>query len=284
MAYRRSTRTSRRSRRGGVRRRTTRTTRRSRPYRARRTRVSRRAILNITSTKKQDNMLSTNPSGLPGGYSGGSATFLFCPSFRQRAVDVSGETEDATAARLTQSTYVRGIKEKIYVTTAGGSPVRWRRIVYETKNRATNITAGSYQATLPADVRVRPMQVQTPGSILAIAGHVMAGVIGTDYLSLINGKPDPNKVRVYRDNTYTLNPGNATGHAKEHTFWTGINGTLTYADNEAGNDEVSSPWAEEGRMGLGNIFILDIFDIAITTTPPTEVSFVPQTTYYWHER
>jgi len=246
--------------------------------------LTRRAILNITSTKKQDNMLSTNPAGLPGGYSGGSATFLFCPSYRFREEDIAGETEDANASRTAESTYVRGIREKIYVTTAGGSPVRWRRIIFSTKNRATGITGGTYQATLPGDIRVRPMQVQTGASLIALSNLCMTGELGTDYLALINGKPDPNKVKVHRDNTYTLNPGNATGYAKEHTFWTSINSTLIYADHETGNDEVSNPWCQEGRAGMGNIFIIDIFDVAITTNPASTVNFVPQTTYYWHEK
>lgn len=286
MAFRRSSRFSRRPRRRRAVRRTTRTRRSTRFGRSRISRrvMSRRHILNISSRKKQDTMLSTDPVGIPGGYSGGSATFLFCPSFRERAEDVTGETEDANGARTAESTYVRGIKEKIFVTINGGSPLRWRRIIYSTKDRASGVTSGSYQAQIAGGIRVRPMQVQNPASVTALGLQIMTGNQGQDYLTLLSGKTDPHKVLVHHDSTRILNPENATGYAREHDFWTPINKTLIYDDNEFGEDETSSPWSTLGRLGLGNIFILDIFDIALTTTPATTFQFIPATTYYWHEK
>lgn len=138
MAYRRSyrrnarKRTPRRSTRRVARRTRTRITRRPRT-------MSRKRVLNISSRKKQDNMLpyATNPDGSGGvpasfgvpGNNGGC--FVWCATARDRSSNLGDPT--ATSVRETDVIYARGLKERIRLTSNSARSWRWRRICFTAK-------------------------------------------------------------------------------------------------------------------------------------------------------
>lgn len=291
MAYRRSSRIARRPRRRAVRRRTTRTTRRTRPYRARRPRrMTRRNILELTSTKKQDTMLCTNPLGAPGPYpqagvNASAGSFIFCPTYRPKATDVTGETENSASARFSSTCYVKGIRERWSISSVGGSPIRWRRIVFHTASTLTSVVpAGKYQGTLPGNIRIRPFQNLTTTELNDLMTQVAQGVKGTDYLDWPDFKCDVNKIKVISDKTSIIRPETSAGTSRTVNIYTPIEKYIRYLDNEFAEDEVSSPYCTPSGSPLGNVFIWDIFQATLTTSPETNISVAVNTTHYWHER
>lgn len=247
--------------------------------------MSRRHILNITSQKKQDTMISVNAISpiTVGGYVGTTAQLLFCPTYRNRDADSTGANEDPQAGRTSQHTYAKGIREKIFFTTAGGSPVRWRRIIFSTKNDLFSIV-NKYQFSSGVGVRSRPVLALSGTEIGTLQAECFEGTPTTDYIGSLDGKLDPDKVTIHKDMNMVINPGNSNGSTKMMNFYHPLEKNLTYRDNEVGNESSSSPFAEQRGKGLGNVFIWDIFEVVVSTTPETQVQFLPNTTYYWHEK
>ncbi len=139
MPLRRSTRTRRSGRRPA---RATRYRRKSGYYpriRVRRRPMTKRRILNVTSKKKQDNMLpyvqnaqgagqALGPIVIP---STGVTSFIFSPTARN--YDPIGDT---TSTRNSQTIFARGFKEKISMRMSDGTAWRWRRIIFAAKGLA----------------------------------------------------------------------------------------------------------------------------------------------------
>lgn len=248
--------------------------------------MSRRHILNITSEKKQDTMISLSAISpiVVGGYVGPSAHLLFCPTYRNRTSDDSGFNEDPGAGRTAQHTYAKGIREKIFFTSSGGSPLRWRRIIFSTKSRLDGVDPNKYQFSSGAGVRSRPMLPLDGTSIANLQLAIFQGKPATDYIGSLDGKVDLDMIKVHKDMNMVVNPGNATGNTKVMNFYTPLEKNLTYADTEVGNEDASSPYSEFSAKGLGNVFIYDIFETVVTTSPESQIQFLPNTTYYWHEK
>ena len=66
-------------------------------------------------------------------------------------------------------------------------------------------------------------------------------------------------------------------------MWLPINKTLVYSDEEAGNDINQGQLSTLGRQGLGDVFVLDLFDCS-TANNASSLVFEPEATLYWHER
>jgi len=248
--------------------------------------MTRRRILNITAEKKQDTMISLSAISpiTIGGYVGPSAQLLFCPTYRNRVSDDSGNNEDPTAGRTAQHTYAKGIREKIFFTTNGASPIRWRRIIFSTKSQLPGVDVNKYQFVSGAGVRSRPMLALDGTSIANLQIECFEGKPATDYIGSLDGKLDPDRVTIHSDTHRVINPGNASGNTRIINTYTPLERSLTYGDAEAGNESTSSPYAELRGKGLGNVFIWDIFESVVTTSPETQVQVLPNTTYYWHEK
>lgn len=254
--------------------------------------MSRRRILNITSTKKQDNMLPSLPTtGLPAnnGFTtaaDGAGALIFCPTFRFLETDSNNTaTAVSTAGRNRQTCYARGVKETVIFTVSGPSPVRWRRIVIETTDTImgtlfyTNTLGNSSTAG-----RTRPMNtlVGTP-EFPALTALIFKGQQQNDWVNIFDAKLDTQRVKVHRDITRTVSPGNATGSTRLNKYWLPLNKNITYGDDEFGEDDISSGFCANNRSTMGNIFMIDFFEPVISGQS-TQINFNPQTTYYWHEK
>lgn len=247
--------------------------------------MSRRHILNITSKKKQDTMVAVNNISpiTVGGYQGGTAQLLFCPTYRFRDPENNAANADPQAGRTSLHTYAKGIREKIFMTTAGGSPVRWRRIIFSTKNDLFALV-NKYQFSSGTQVRSRPLLPLTLTEIGILLSETMEGAANTDFIGALDGKLDPDRVTIHTDRNMVINPGNSNGSTRIHNFYTPLERNLTYRDNEFGNETTSSAFADQRGKGLGNVFIWDIFETVVTTDPVSQIQFLPNTTYYWHEK
>lgn len=300
---RRSTR-SRRSVR--PRRRLRRVARRRRVIRRRGTR-SRRSLLNITSVKKRDNMATwiPNASGTPGGAgsfgnlgipaTGGFVNTLFCPS--ARSLDQVQLTSFPTGPQWREraSTYSVGYKETTVVRLAGGAPMRWRRIVFHVKDLRNRYFAfdplgtTDYYTLLNTSGYVR-QTTPVSGTLQAVlwslifegAQAVTATSTG-DWNDPFLAKVDTARISLISDKTHVFNPGNATGQVRTFKQYYPTKKTLLYEDDEAEEDMNPSRFATTSKVGMGDLYVFDLFQYAVSDANSAS-SVSHEGTYYWHER
>lgn len=266
-------------------RRTTRVTRRSRPRR--RPRMSRRAVLNITSTKKQDNQLNVDATGavLPNGLTtpavGGF--FIFSPTYRFLEADANGAIK-GTSSRTSPDTFAVGFKETINFTVVGTSPVRWRRIMFSTKSVLFSNSFYSLPVLGLGQTRGRPLNtLASAPEFLLLTDFIFKGTQNQDWTNIFDAKIDTQRITLHRDVAMVVNPGNQAGSTRILKSWLPLRKRFLYGDDESGDAEQSLPSSANTTSGLGNVFIVDFMEPAIAGTG-TLINFNPQSTYYWHER
>lgn len=267
--------------------------------------MSRRRLLNITSTKKQDNMLHfyhTDPNN-PGtpvqgagtviGSVGG--TFLWNATFRDRSqvIPALGQADRvAMTMRESDTCFIRGVKERLRLTTNTGQPWAWRRIVFTNK--------GFYDALIA--VGVTPNQLNTVRLEQNNSGwsrvttnirnttienltnnFLFKGQINIDWSDVHTAAVDTSRVTLLYDKRRVLRSGNASGILKEVKQWLPVNKNIVYDNDENGNTESNSGFSVTGKAGMGDLWIMDFFD-CIEPSSTNELRFGTHATLYWHEK
>jgi len=293
MAYGRTSRRRRTIRRRP--RRVTRRTRKTAPrYRTRKTRMmSRKRVLNITSEKKHDNMLPvsftpTGSSASAGGYTvtGNSSAFMiWCPSYRDRiATDPTG-----VSTRANDTVFMRGLKESITIRTSGvGSTGNaaswlWRRILFTAKGLQQLLgTSVDHSFTSSGYVR---FLANHNGTTFAsnVSDLLFQGVINTDWLDIMTAKTDTTRLNVIYDKTTRLVPQSAARQYWKYKRWHPFNKNLVYANEENGSTETNSGYSTLGKPGMGDIYVVDMFQCASNDVSDT-IFFSPEACLYWHEK
>lgn len=291
MAFRRSyaRRTSRRRVTRRPRRSARRTVRRPIGRRSIMRRTSTRRILNIASTKKQDNMISfvTNAAGVPTsgvgryGLAGDQVgQFVWCATARDRI-----GTGDATATSLRNSDvcYMRGLKEKILISTTGGSAWRWRRICFTAKG------------LVPPSGTVDSLEVSPNGWVRLMANQwtsalgngfnslIFKGTAGLDWTDVFTAKVDTSRVTIKFDKTFVVSSGNANGIVRNFNLWHPMNQNLVYDNDENGESEINSTRSTSSKAGMGDYYVIDYF-VSVDASASQLLYISPQATLYWHEK
>ncbi len=228
MAYRRSY--SRRPR--TTRKRTTRkgyggrsTPRRRYPTRKRRytKRMTNKRILNISSTKKRDNMqqiTNIDPGSIvPGGLGlreallNGSNIYLipWIPTARPAiGSDKQGGQPIEEAVRTATTCYMRGVKENISIRTADGAPWKWRRICFRMKGdgiyryasagaRTDYLSTGADGEGKLGSLRPATNWLQDVKQANYIQNTIFAGTNGIDWTDPFIATVDTNQVSIAYD-------------------------------------------------------------------------------------
>lgn len=287
------------SRRGPVRRRRTprRTTYRRRRVYRRRGGMSRRRVLNISSTKKHDNMLPfvrDASEALVGGPmvigpANASQSFLFCPT--ARIPNSSNGTSNNESYRERSTVYARGFRETINIWITDGI-WKWRRIVFETKQlRLLGPTGqGVYDTSLsfydsPTQGMTRVMSQLAPNTDSSLRGYIFDGQEGNDWIDPFTAKTDRDRVKVHSDRTWNFNNSSGEGQAATRKLWYPFNKTFTYNDDENGKTgplgNIYQYFCTQGPRGMGDVFV---YDIVQRVVGDGQMRFSPEGTYYWHER
>lgn len=296
MAYSRYRRRSTRYRRRRPTRRVSRVVRRRpRTTRTRRP-MTRRRILDVTSTKKQDNMQvytnmgSTRNQGsttytataaiLPGGFAE-----EYCMPFLASARSIHTGTTDVVN-RNTSRVYARGLKENVEINIASGRPWQWRRLAFYSKGLMANFGATTsfftYVETSNGYARVvNEISGQTK---LDFYSFLFDGVRTVDWNDPMIAKTDSNRVSVCYDKTMTISPQTTAGSIRSMKRWHPVNKSLVYEDDENGVNMIPSSYSTTGRQGVGDLTIVDLFRPAAGSATSDQLTFAPQATWYWHEK
>nr|QJB18685.1 MAG: capsid protein [Genomoviridae sp.] len=292
MAY--GSRSRRRTRRSFTRRRPVARRVRRGPYRKRTTRTRRmtsRRVLNLSSTKKQDNMIPYNttstggngavgPYGLPYTQVG---QFIWCATARDR---IGSGDPNASSLRTSDVCYMRGLKEKILISTNTGLSWRWRRICFTVKNIVPPVgTPDSLEVSPNGWVRLIANQWATTYGI-GMQGLVFRGASGLDWNDVFTAKTDNTRVSIMYDRTRIIKSGNGNGTMISPKLWHPMNKNLVYDNDESGDNETTSTKSTGGKPGMGDYYVMDFIAAGPGGTSATSdgITFSPEATLYWHEK
>ncbi|QSX73077.1 capsid protein [Delphin genomovirus 2] len=268
-------------------------------------RMSKKRILNISSRKKQDTMLSiTNidagtvtPGPLRTGpsYLSGQLTYLipFVATARPALqVDGSAGSPIERAVRTSQTCFMRGLKEKISIRTDTGAPWRWRRIAFTYKGDTLYSTeagqnrlmsyfkdTGTNQSGM---ARIATTWTQSPPAFDELCRILFKGTRNLDWDNEFIAPTDTARVKIVYDKTTTIQAGNEAGVYRTYSRWHGMNKNLVYDDDEEGTTEGLRRFSVEGPAGMGDYYIFDFFQSNGNAEDQLALSY--NSTLYWHEK
>lgn len=255
--------------------------------------MTRKRILNITTTKKMDNMLNTavNPDGTGAVVSSfdilasTGATFLWCATARDRE---SPNDDNASSVRERDSVYMRGLRESIFLKSNTQDCWRWRRICFTTKSidfRGTLNTGTDPTSLETSNGWVRLLRNGSNTTFnQSMVVQLFKGAASIDWFNQFTAKVDTSRVDLKYDRTRILRSGNAAGVYLKDRHWYGMNKTLVYNNDEVGEGESISNYSSGAKPGMGDYYIYDLFDCATSNAASTLLNFQPEATLYWHER
>jgi len=273
-----------------------------RPYRKR---VSNKRILNVTSRKKRNGMLCwSNTDG-----AGASRTPAIGPFFVSGSTGFAYSVWQATAQTLNSSSivpdqaartattcYMRGLSEHLKFQTSTGLPWFHRRICFTIRgiNAFSNYNTGD-TPTNPApffadtsngiERQFLNLSVNNaPKTINSQVELLFKGTSNRDWTDVITAPLDTTRIGVKYDKTFTISSGNANGIVREKKLWHPMNKNLVYDDEEGGAGETPSYYSTDSKLGMGDYFVVDIFQPGTGGTSSDLLKVDCTSTLYWHEK
>lgn len=274
--------------------------------------MSRKSILNATSTKKRDTMLcwTNSTSGSQSGsttytqsaavVNGGvtdssAAAYLWCATARTNETTngVPATGKYLQASRTATNCYMVGLSEKVEIQCNTGMPWQWRRICFTMKGAplvaASSASGTAFStATLTTSGYVRTMN-QVPGNpglnpMYALMVTLFRGDVNSDWNDPMTAPTDNSRVTIKYDKTTTLASGNEDGFIRRYSRWHPMRKSLVYDDDESGGGEISGARSVPGKAGMGDYYILDLFRARQGSATTDQLTVRPESTLYWHEK
>lgn len=262
-------------------------------------RMTRKSILNLTSQKKKDTMMSwTNLSNvgeveqespqdatLLGGV-GQFYTICWSPTMRpgENFAGVLG-TKSAESIRTNNTIFARGVKETIKLSTATSVGWQWRRVCFTSKDdqmfQGDSNLDTSPVARITSNGMVRLANQYPTETLLE---KMFRGVRGEDWQDVTTAPIDTRIITVKYDRVRTIRSGNDSGVTNTYQMWHPMNKNLVYQDEEQGGGQFTSPISVRSKAGMGDYYIVDFFLPFGGSTTGDDLSFWPQSTFYWHEK
>lgn len=257
----------------------------------RRRQPTRRRILNVSTRKKNDTMLTgvgSTGEGVPQtqitiNAAIGARYIIACMSHLLRLPGAEDHT------RRHKDVYFVGWNDSYRLYVGGGAGWSWRRIVYSTVGR-------TLEAELPANLangymrQIQDVGVPTNPPADGFIEYLFSGTRQTDWVDVMTAPLDRGRVTVHSDVVRRLNPGNDSGKEVTVKAWTPVRKNLTYDDEEFASDvkpptdpDVGSPWVVTRGNVLGNVYVVDFFD-SMATDPAETLTVRIESKRYWHER
>lgn len=266
--------------------------------------MTKRRLLNITSRKKRNGMLTwsnttnvgaTQTIGQGNAYVNGAQAgyFLWSPT----AMDLNPTASVRNPALRTASTiYAKGLSEHIRMQSSSGIPWFHRRICF------THRGASPFNAISGSDTPVQPLQPyldtsngierlffnstinNNPVTLAAQQGIIFKGAQNVDWSDFIIAPLDTTLINVKFDKTWTMQSGNANGFVRERKLWHPMGHNLVYNEDESGETETSSFFSTSSNAGMGDYYVLDLFSAGASGTTTDVLLIAANSTMYWHEK
>lgn len=269
--------------------------------------MSKRSILNTTSQKKRDKMLtwtnitaatpfgSTTYLAAPAILAGNTPLYVipWCSTARDATTNLAGNKPNKfdQATRTASSCYMVGLKESIEVQCADGLPWQWRRLCFTFKGGLTlntflpsSTTPGFSAATEISQGYVRPLNALTASQYAILFQLLFQGTVANDWTDPMTAKLDAERISIKYDKTVTIASGNEQGVIRKYNRWHGMRHNLQYDDDESGGSMATGTTSVESKIGMGDYWVIDIIKPRMSATSTNQLSFNCESTLYWHER
>lgn len=268
--------------------------------------MTKRSILNTTSQKKRDKMLTwtnTSPASPSGSttYTASPAilagntplyVFPFCATARDSTLNLSGAKPNKfdQATRTSSSCYMVGLKESMEIQCADGLPWQWRRICFTYKgglvlNNYLPTPSTSFAPAVEISVGyTRPLNNLTPAQQITFFQLLFQGAQAQDWSDPMSAKLDSERLSVKYDKTITIASGNEDGVIRKYSRYHKMGHNLQYDDDEAGGTMNTASTSVESKIGMGDYWVIDIIKPRMSATSSNNLSFNAESTLYWHER
>lgn len=270
--------------------------------------MSRKALLNITSRKKRDTMLTWSNTVGSGATTGNNQVLapgalvvrgdqycfsLWCPTARDLTTGTGNVGSVAFEAQRTATTcFMRGLKENIKVSTNTGACWMWRRICFTA--RSGNLI-GDSSGTNPFKPYVDTsngigrqffnLSINNQSLYLTtLKGLLFRGVETVDWNDILTAPVDNIRVDLKYDKYMKISSGNANGQVRDYRFWNGMNKNLVYDDDENGDVMSQAYYSVDDKRGMGDFYVLDIIVPAPNTTSSDILYASSTASLYWHEK
>lgn len=265
------------------------------------------------STKKKDQMIfasATGPNPNPGSslVTGTAISMtskttnsnygnVHCLLFNPHARFLTSSGLGITPQRTATTCYAKGYAESILMVPTDNSVWWWRRIVFSLKGPITQalFNNGYIQAQAsPNDLTTRKLRDLTGNSavgndfVLALDQLYLLlfnGVFTTDWSSPINAPVDRKRVTIHSDVTKNLHSQNDASMPLRLKRYYPFNRNIVYDDDENGNTVTPRNMSTQGKPGMGDIYICDLFACpAPEDATNSTLQFLATGTMYWHEK
>lgn len=271
--------------------------------------MTKKSILNVTSRKKRNGMLSwsnTNPqNGGALALGPNSATvngsqvglFLFTPTAMNLNQGTTNPNYAINAAERTATTcFLRGFKENLRIQTNSHTPWFHRRICFASRGITPfNSSASSDTPTVSYAPYVDTsngmerlwlnMNINAmTNTVNAIYGILFKGAVNVDWNDVIIAPVDTARVDLKFDKTWLVKSNNESGAILERKLWHGMNKNLVFDDDEVGESMASSYLSTDSKQGMGDYYILDILVAGLGGTSADLINVNASSTLYWHEK
>lgn len=268
--------------------------------------MSKKRILNITSQKKRDKMMSwsnvtvDNPAGSatytvnPAILRGGSAdpyVFAWCATARDNEINsVTPGNKFDKATRTSSNCYMVGLKESIQVQILNGLPWQWRRIcfTYKGKNNLDGYLPGASPTFQPYSETSNGYQRTLNGVPLADTTNffnlLFQGRYMSDWRDPMIASLDPQRITIKYDKVTTIAAGNEQGVIRKYPRWHSMRKNLEYDDDEEGGKMGASHFSVASKPGMGDYWVIDIIIPRVGSDSADLATFGTESTLYWHER
>lgn len=192
---------------------------------------------------------------------------------------------------------MRGLKEKIRITTNDGTQWLWRRVCFTWRGSElyqqsqTGLTFALAVGTNPGSTFSRVVNdannatgSQATALRNAIIGLIFKGFAGIDWVNYFSAPIDHDLVSVKYDKTVSIASGNQNGKQRVYNRWHPMNKNLTYADDEQGDFTYAVGNSTRANKGMGDYYVIDMFTSAAPQTDNSALAFAPEASLYWHEK
>lgn len=226
-------------------------------------------------------------------YHNGYHMTLQVPSFRF----LNPNNAAYLAFRTDTRPFIKGISEKYQLVPNDAAVWEHRRIVFASKALFVaavlpNIGAQTAANDVNSRRQFRDMSGVTTGNYTTLQTQlydvVFEGVDTTDWRNPMLAKVDRARVDLIQDIRYQIFSGNAVARTKYKNYWTSINKTIQYDDEENGLSISPAATSVSDKRGMGNIYVLDLFYCVNPVDPLNPGNSVlavsSQQTMYWHEK
>lgn len=223
--------------------------------------------------------------------------FAFVPSARAMQIDIPAQNviHGGDNSRRHTETFCVGYKERVTLETGTAANWLWRRIVVNIKSLecAQSFPQGAlynnFDTTVPNPGYLRTLFDYSTNDLArqTLYRELFQGTLGIDYQDIFNAPIDTRRVDKVYDRVISVGSGNNAAHWKRSRFWHPVRKRLVYNEKESGDHKdtqsEASHYNNGAKFGCGDLWVIDMFACANGAASDV-MNFLPQGTYYWHER